>query len=81
MDDGIAWSIEKPSIFKWEPLQIHYDHFLPMIWISSSKQTWEEIGKKYLEQIKDKLSISQATRDYAEKLTSNLKNDEDNGLA
>ncbi len=77
MKDGLLWYMEKPAIYKWEPLQPYYEEFLPMLWIVGSKQDWAEIGKDYLEEIKDKLTISETTRAYAEKLTYGLDNDVD----
>lgn len=74
---GIAWFIKKPPAFKWEPLQIHYEHFLPMIWIGSSRCNWQEIGKSYLENIKDKFILTETVKAYAGELTDRLADQKD----
>jgi hypothetical protein len=76
-NDGMAWYIRNPPIYKWEPQQVHYHNFLPMIWLSSAEQDWTELGENYLETIKDKLGLTQAIKDYSKRITENLDKEED----
>ncbi|MCP4272795.1 MAG: DUF3857 domain-containing protein [Gammaproteobacteria bacterium] len=72
--NGLAWIIENPPIYNWEPSQAEYKTFLPAISINSSKQDWQALGKEYLRKIENKLVLEETTRDLAKQLVGEKKN-------
>lgn len=51
--DEFSVCMEMPQIYEWEPMQVPYDTYLPMIWMSDALYSWEKVGSEYLERIDD----------------------------
>jgi tetratricopeptide (TPR) repeat protein len=71
-EGSLTWSIEKPAVYRWEPLQAPIETFVPMVCLGSAKATWAAEGREYLTQIKDRLTIDPAVRDAASEATKGL---------
>jgi hypothetical protein len=74
--DELTWTLHQPPVYRYEPLQPSIDTFMPMVWLSDSKSTWKGEAKKYLEQIKDRLSLDASLKQEVEDLVRDLKTDE-----
>lgn len=72
-DDGsITWTLRRPPVYRWEPLQAPFDTFAPMIWVSDANATWAGEAKEYLTQIKERLTVDAAVREAAREATKGL---------
>lgn len=71
-DGKITWSLKRPPVYRWEPLQAPLETFVPMIWISDANATWAGEAKEYLTQIKERLTVEAAIRDAAQELTKGM---------
>jgi transglutaminase-like putative cysteine protease/tetratricopeptide (TPR) repeat protein len=68
MANGLAWVIESPPVYRWEPYQPPMDDFLPTVWLGNSSSSWEGVGKDYLRALDKLLSPDGAVREAARKL-------------
>ncbi len=71
--DLIYVILPNPVVYSWESYQPFVEHFLPMIWLGDSRSTWPVVARKYLEEIKDKLTPTDETRNLAAELTADSK--------
>jgi tetratricopeptide (TPR) repeat protein len=67
LPEGVAWVIESPPVYRWEPLQPPADEFLPTVWLGDAKRTWEAVGKEYLRSVGKLLAVDPAVREAAKK--------------
>src|SRR5438132_11918661 len=44
---GLAWVIESPPVYRWEPYQPPTQDFLPIVWLGNSSSSWEVVGRDY----------------------------------
>ncbi len=58
-----------PTQYYFEPNQPPIEYHLPIVWMGESGGNWEEIGRSYLKDIKEKLASSDDTRQIAAELT------------
>ncbi|HWE23705.1 MAG TPA: DUF3857 domain-containing protein [Myxococcales bacterium] len=65
---GLAWIMESPPVYRWEPYQPPTDDFLPTVWLGNSSSSWEAVGKDYLGSIDKLLLPDKAVREVARKL-------------
>ena len=68
LPEGVAWVMESPPVYRWEPLQPPADDFLPTVWLGDASGSWEAVGKEYLGSIAKVLVPDPAVRDSAKKL-------------
>ena len=66
--NGLAWVVESPAVYRWEPYQPPTDEFLPTVWLGNSSSSWEAVGKDYLGAIDKLLAPDKAVREAARKL-------------
>ncbi len=71
--NGLAWIIENPTIYNWEPNQAEYKTFLPAISINATRQNWQTLGEEYLKKIEDKLVLEETTSNLAKRLVGKGK--------
>ncbi len=71
-ESSFTWTIEKPAVYRWEPLQALPDTFLPMVWIGDATATWAREGQDYLELIKERLAPDEKVRAAAAKTLEGL---------
>ena len=70
----IIYSVEaNPKQYYLESSQPPIEYHLPIVWMGESGGNWEEIGRTYLKDIKDKLVSSDETRQLALELTKNCR--------
>ena len=69
--EGIAWVVESPPVYRWEPLQPPSDEFLPTVWLGDATGTWEAVGKKYLQSLDKLLALDPAVVRAAKKIDRN----------
>jgi tetratricopeptide (TPR) repeat protein len=69
--NGLAWIVEDPPIYRWEPLMVHHEVFFPVVLMGSSERRWKQIGQEYLERIKDALASDSQVRTLAKQLVQN----------
>jgi transglutaminase-like putative cysteine protease/Tfp pilus assembly protein PilF len=60
-----------PEPYSWESAQPLAEYYLPILFLGESAGSWEEVGRAYLEQIKDKLVATDEARRVALELTKN----------
>lgn len=73
LDHGLAWIMENPPVYRWEPEEAPYEAYLPIVRISDSKIDWHRIGQKYFDDIKEKLALDEDTRGLAKTLVKSCK--------
>ncbi len=78
---GLAWSIDRPSEYRTEPLAEPRTSFLPRVAIASSKASWSELGREYLSSVADNAISSEAIKQLAAELTQNQPDDETRTIA
>jgi tetratricopeptide (TPR) repeat protein len=66
--DGLAWKIDSPPVYRWEPYQPPAEDFLPTVWLGNSSSSWEAVGKDYLTAVDKLLAPDKAVREAARKL-------------
>lgn len=71
-ETSVTWSVRRPAVYRWEPLQAPLETFVPMVWISDANASWASEAKDYLTQIKDRLTIDAAVRSAAEEATKGM---------
>ncbi|HSI12070.1 MAG TPA: tetratricopeptide repeat protein [Chthoniobacter sp.] len=71
-DGKITWSLKRPAVYRWEPLQAPLETFVPMVWISDANASWAGEAKEYLTQIKERLTVDAPVRDAAQELTKGM---------
>jgi tetratricopeptide (TPR) repeat protein len=72
LDNGILWYMNHPPIYQWEPMQISYSRYLPMVWLNDASPTWSSVGSQYLEDIKEKMMAEPQVTALAKQLTKGL---------
>lgn len=40
-DDEYVWALKNPPIYRWEPLQVPTEKFLPIVWLGDAGTRWE----------------------------------------
>jgi hypothetical protein len=68
LPEGVAWVVESPPVYRWEPLQPPAQEFLPTVWLGAASGSWEAVGKEYLRSVGKLLGTDPAVRDAAKKL-------------
>lgn len=71
-EGSITWSLRRPAVYRWEPLQAPLETFVPMVWISDANATWTGEAKEYLTQIKERLTVDTAVREAAQEATKGM---------
>lgn len=56
---SMVWELAHPEPYRWEPLQPYFDQILPWVYFGTVKESWNQAGRAYLEEIRDKLDITQ----------------------
>jgi transglutaminase-like putative cysteine protease/tetratricopeptide (TPR) repeat protein len=67
LPEGVAWVVESPPVYRWEPLQPAADEFLPTVWLGDARGSWEAVGKEYLRSVGKLLTLDPAVREVAKK--------------
>ena len=80
-DGGLAWIVDAPPVYRWEPLQAQADSFLPTLWLGSPAATWPGVVKEYLAGIKERLPIGAEVRASAVAAIAGLEKDADKTAA
>ena len=73
---GLAWILENPPIYRWEPRMVDYETFMAVVTLGSAKKTWEQLGQDYLDKIKDKLVLDAPVRALAASLVKKDRTDQ-----
>lgn len=61
--DGVKlWRVVAPEIYRWEPLQDEAEEFLPMLYAGDARDDWAALGRKHLDEMKEKLALDENTR-------------------
>ncbi|MCC7083875.1 MAG: tetratricopeptide repeat protein [Pirellulales bacterium] len=76
LQDGLAWSIERPPVFRAEPLAQPRLAFLPHVRIGSATASWEQLVTAYLAQIADRFTTDASIEELAQKLVADAQSDE-----
>lgn len=71
-DSCLSWTMRDLPPYRYESSQPDLSMFLPVLFLGSGSETWEEIGKNYLNRIKDKLVISEEVKMLAGELTKGV---------
>ncbi|MBU1170357.1 MAG: DUF3857 domain-containing protein, partial [Proteobacteria bacterium] len=72
-DSGMAWFIDKPAPYHFEPLQVDYEQIVPLLKFTDASNTWETEGRNYLKDIDGKLCSSPQTTALSKTLTKTCK--------
>ncbi len=80
-EEGLAWSINNPMVYRSEPLQPARSTFLPGVIIGSSKTTWDRLAKEYLASIADRTTPDAEIQSLAKQLTEGASDDEARTIA
>jgi tetratricopeptide (TPR) repeat protein len=68
----ITWTMSKPPVYRWEPMQAPAATFLPIVWLGDRGSDWKKEAADYLEQIKERLAIDTGIREQALKIVEGL---------
>ncbi len=71
------WVVNNVRPFKQEYAQENPQEYMPFIWLGDKRGSWSEVGRSYLEEIKDKLFDNQQVTRLAEELTARAITTED----
>ncbi|MEA3211938.1 MAG: hypothetical protein QOE70_4995 [Chthoniobacter sp.] len=71
-DGALTWTVERPAVYRWEPVQAPLETFLPMIWLADAGATWPGEAKEYLAQVKERLPVEASVREAAATATRGL---------
>ncbi len=74
---SLAWIGRERSAWEFEPLAPSIEANAPVLWLGGEKESWAEVGKKYIEQIADRLQIDPAISELADELCRGLATDRD----
>jgi len=64
-DGWIAWHVEDPPVYAWEPLQPPDGCWGPTLRIVDASASWQALSEEYLDSIGDVLELDDATRSLA----------------
>jgi tetratricopeptide (TPR) repeat protein len=81
LGSGQAWTIEKPLVYRHEPMQAPLEKFVPHLFIGSAHSSWTQLAADYLASIKDQLEIEPSTRTLAEQVTTPCPTDNEKATA
>jgi hypothetical protein len=76
IEGGQAWTIEKPSVYRPEPMQAPLAAFVPYLIVGSPAESWPQLAAEYLKSIEDRLEIEPSTRTLAEQTIAGAAGDE-----
>jgi len=79
--DGFVWLMENPPVYEWAPKSVPPESWLPMVYVSPSRTSWDKLGAAYLERIDKQLKIDRSARELATSLVEGLSNDREKTLA
>ncbi len=80
-ENGFAWSVEQPLVYRQEPLQQARNSFVPRVAIGSSKAKWEVLAGEYLALIADRLAPDEAVQSVADQITAGATDDDGRTVA
>jgi len=52
---AVWWTVEDPPVYRYEPLQLPIEKYIPSLWIGGLNRTWKDVGLEYLKLIEDRL--------------------------
>jgi Transglutaminase-like superfamily len=71
-EPNLVYSLKQsPTPWTYESAQPSADHYLPLVWFGDKSRTWEDLGREYLEKIRDKLAPTDDTRRLALEVSAN----------
>ncbi len=70
-EGGALWTVESPPLYRTEDYSEFVERFLPFVWVGSSGENWEAIGRDYLADIEERLVVDEKTRELARELVRN----------
>jgi tetratricopeptide (TPR) repeat protein/transglutaminase-like putative cysteine protease len=73
IENGLLWMMKNPPVYQWEPEQINYQRYLPIVRISCATKDWQAVGNEYLSEIKSKLSLDDQTIRFVKNLVKGRK--------
>ena len=71
---GQLWLIENHAPYQWEPEQVDYERFLPVVYLGAVGQKWSNVGQAYWQSLKPKLQMDDKIRELALSLTKDKAN-------
>jgi hypothetical protein len=74
IEGGLHWVLDDPAVYQWEPFQVPYADFLPILWLNDRSAAWPVVGKDYLDAINDRFELSSAERELAQNLVKGATN-------
>jgi tetratricopeptide (TPR) repeat protein len=74
---GLCWSMNWPTVYKWEPAQPDSSKFMSYVAIAPAKATWESEGRDYLDMISALLPPTDEAKKLATELTEGLPRPQD----
>ncbi len=76
-NNSLLWTVINQAAYKWEPEQVDYERFMPMVFLSASRQDWANAGSDYWHQIESRLKLDDETRRLAFSITTKASTEED----
>jgi transglutaminase-like putative cysteine protease len=80
-DNGLAWSVTRPAVYRDEPLQQSRLDFLPHVTVVAAGATWQQLADDYLKSIANRLEPDESTARLAEQITVGAKSNDDRTVA
>jgi len=77
VDGGLAWIVEGPPFYVWEPEQAPYHSYLPTVRIGSSEGDWKRVGDDYISRIEPFLESEESVLAHAGGLLRGLTTPEE----
>ncbi len=77
VEDGTCWTIDRPPVYRWEPLQPDVTNFLPSVCLSDATATWSGVARDYLDSIRDRIAPDEEIRKAAAATTAGLTKPEE----
>ncbi len=73
----VYWAVSDPAELRFEDMQRPFSYYLPTVWINDAGQTWEAVGREYLEELAPLLRPDGATQKLSQQLTAGLSSDKE----
>jgi tetratricopeptide (TPR) repeat protein len=73
--DGLCWSVSPMPQYQAEPQQPPFEAFLPYVAVGDNGDTWESVGKDYLDLIAPQMASDANVTALSEELTKNASTD------
>jgi tetratricopeptide (TPR) repeat protein/transglutaminase-like putative cysteine protease len=74
---AVYWVSERPPLYRVEEHAELAERYLPFVWVGDRGEDWEIIGREYLKDIGERLSLDDETRSLARSLAKNLATSEE----